>query len=169
MNQYRKLFKNTSLLFIGQFSSKLLTYFLLPIYTYVLTTEEYGTYDLIHVTATLLLPVLTLDIFEACFRFAMDRNTDKKQVFSWCLAVSGIAMALALLAYPLVIMVIGGSEYYWLFFLLLATTILNTFMMQFIKGCEKLTAYSVLGITHTALIIVLNILFLLVFKMCIAR
>lgn len=163
MNQYRKLFKNTSLLFVGQFSSKLLTYFLLPIYTYVLTTEEYGTYDLIHVTATLLLPVLTADIFEACFRFAMDRETDKKQVFSWCLIFSEVAIVLALCLYPLIILAVG-KEYYWMFFLVFTMSVLNTFLMQFVKGCEKLGAYSVFGIIHTGLLIVLNIVFLLVCK-----
>ena len=42
MNRYRYLFKNIGLLTISNFSSKFLVFFLVPLYTNILTTEEYG-------------------------------------------------------------------------------------------------------------------------------
>ena len=47
MNRYKKLIKNTALITVGNFASKLLTFFLLPLYTAILTTAEYGVADLI--------------------------------------------------------------------------------------------------------------------------
>ena len=48
---YKYLFKNIGLLTISNFTSKILTFLLVPLYTNVLTTEEYGTYDFYVVTA----------------------------------------------------------------------------------------------------------------------
>lgn len=39
------LAKNIGFLTISQFGTKLLGFFLVPLYTYILSTAEYGTYD----------------------------------------------------------------------------------------------------------------------------
>ena len=46
MSRIGYLAKNTGYLALGQLGTKILSFFLVPLYTYVLTTEEYGTYDL---------------------------------------------------------------------------------------------------------------------------
>ena len=81
-NRMNYLMKNTGILTISNFSSKILVFLLVPLYTSVLTTEEYGTYDLIISTVTLVYPVITLNIADAVMRFSMDRNYDKKKVAS---------------------------------------------------------------------------------------
>lgn len=53
-SKYKYLIKNTGILAISNFSSKLLVFFLVPIYTSVLSTAEYGTYDLAMSTVLLL-------------------------------------------------------------------------------------------------------------------
>lgn len=70
-----KLLKNSALLVIGNFASKILVFFLVPFYTTVLSTEEYGAADLITTTVNLLYPVLTVMISTAVLRFCLD---DKK-------------------------------------------------------------------------------------------
>ena len=42
MSNYKKLALNTVIMTIGQFSNKLLSFLLVPLYTSLLTTEEYG-------------------------------------------------------------------------------------------------------------------------------
>ena len=81
MNQrYKYLLKDTGLLTISNFASKVLVFLLVPLYTSVLSTEEYGIYDLIVSTVSLLYPLLTLNIVDAVMRFTMDKDVDKKQV-----------------------------------------------------------------------------------------
>ena len=66
MNQRSKfLFKNLGILTIGNFSSKILVFLLVPLYTSVLSTYEYGIYDLVISTVSLLYPLLTLNITDA--------------------------------------------------------------------------------------------------------
>ena len=66
----------------SSFSTKLLSFFLLPLYTTILTTSEYGTYDIINTTVSLLVPILTIDIGDAVLRFSMDKTVSQKEVLS---------------------------------------------------------------------------------------
>lgn len=47
---------------------------LLPIYTNILSTEEYGAVDLIITYTALLLPLVTLQLEQALFRFLLDKR-----------------------------------------------------------------------------------------------
>ena len=52
-------------------------FLLVPLYTNVLTTYEYGIADIMQVTLLLLVPALTLNIGEAALRFGIE-NADKR-------------------------------------------------------------------------------------------
>ena len=79
MSREGKLAKNTMVIAIGTFLPKLASFITLPILTGCLTKSEYGTYDLINVLVSLLLPAATLQIQMACFRFLIDvRGKDKE-------------------------------------------------------------------------------------------
>lgn len=72
MKREEKLIKNTIILAIGTFLPRIASFIVLPILTGYLTQEEYGTYDLITVLVSLLLPAVTLQIQTAAFRFLID-------------------------------------------------------------------------------------------------
>ena len=57
-NKY--LLKNTVIFSIGNFGTKIISFFLVPLYTNILTTREYGTVDLIYTIGMVLVPLLTL-------------------------------------------------------------------------------------------------------------
>ena len=83
MDKKRKsLIKNIGLFTIGSFGSKILSFLLVPLYTAVLSTSEYGSVDLVISTASLLTPILLLSIFDATLRFGMDPEYKKKDVLS---------------------------------------------------------------------------------------
>ena len=69
-NKY--LLKNTIIFFIGNFGSKILQFLLVPFYTNILSTSEYGTLDLINVINMVLIPLITFNISESIMRFSMD-------------------------------------------------------------------------------------------------
>lgn len=88
MGQYKKLGKNVALITLGNFGSKILTFLLIPLYTAVLTTEQYGTADLMTATVNLLSPFFTLLMSEAVMRFVLDKTKDKSQIFTVGLTVT---------------------------------------------------------------------------------
>ena len=60
MKREEKLVKNTIILAIGTFLPRVASFVVLPILTEYLSQEEYGTYDLITVLVSLLLPAVTI-------------------------------------------------------------------------------------------------------------
>ena len=79
MNRENKLIKNTFILSIGTFLPRLAGYVTLPILTGYLTKEQYGTLDLVSLLVSLLLPVATLQIHTAAFRFLIDHKHDREK------------------------------------------------------------------------------------------
>ena len=84
----KKLGSNTLWMLIGNFSTKVLTFLLVPLYTYVLSTREYGIIDLIITSVSLLSPILTLSVTEGIIRLMFDNQCDNKQIFSVSVYVS---------------------------------------------------------------------------------
>lgn len=78
MERYKKLLGNSAIFALGNLGSKLISFVLVPFYTFVLSRSQFGTVDLITSGTNFLLPVITLSIFDAVFRFTMDKHQDKK-------------------------------------------------------------------------------------------
>lgn len=77
MSREKELVKNTVILSLGKFLPRLLSLVTLPIVTAQLTKAEYGTYDLAATLVMLLMPIATLQIQSAAFRFLIDYRGDK--------------------------------------------------------------------------------------------
>ena len=77
MSRQSTLMKNTAIILFGKVCTQLISYLLLPLYTTVLSTEEYGTVDLLITYVTLIAPVITLQMESAVFRFLIDVRSDK--------------------------------------------------------------------------------------------
>ena len=75
-NVSSNLFKNTGIIAIGQISTKIINFLLLPLYTSLLTKEEYGLIDLISTYATLLAVFVGLQLGTAIFRFLIPNRDD---------------------------------------------------------------------------------------------
>ncbi len=161
------LFKNVGIMTISQFSSKILVFFLIPLYTSVLTTAEYGVYDMSITIVELLFPLLTINIVDAVMRFLLDKNCKQKEVISiaskylfFGIIISGlIVLGVALLdIFP----EIRGLEIY--IFLYFAFYVTHQFIVQAAKGLERIGHIGITGVIGTVSLITFNLLFLLVFK-----
>lgn len=165
MNEYKNLFKNTIAMFIGNFASKILIFLMLPLYTTVLTTQEYGISDLIFTTTNLLFPLFTCLATEYVMRFALDSEEDKSRVFSSAILVTIVGFVLLLMIYPLLKNIIKIGNLWGVFFLYYISITLCNIISQFVKGLERIKIYSASGVLNTFLIVICNLLFLLYFKL----
>lgn len=166
--KYKYLIKNTTILTISNFSSKLLSFFLVPLYTGVLTTTEYGIYDLIVSSVSLLLPILTLNITEAVMRFLMDKQISKIDVASIGLRYVIIGCFLFTAIVVIIqkfhlISQINGLELYIILYMISIT--LGQFFMQLAKGLEHILDMGIAGILSTIISLSLNIYLLIYIKM----
>ena len=76
------LAKNTALFALGNIGTKMISFFLVPIYTNALSTSEYGVTDLIASICTVLVPILTCNIGESVMRFALDEDADYDKIMN---------------------------------------------------------------------------------------
>ncbi len=164
MNKYKKLFSNTAIIAMGTFGSKILVFLLLPLYTAKLSPEEYGIADIITQSANLLMPVLALNIYDAVFRFILDRNANRRQVMTTGLAVILAGTLFFGVLTPVFELIDYFEGYAWLIILYTVAACLHALFAQYVRGIGLTTVYAVQGIAATAIIIILNILFLVVFK-----
>lgn len=163
--RYKKLFTDTGLFAISNFGSKFLTFLLVPLYTSVLSTEEYGSVDILTTTVNLLYPVLTLSIFDATLRFALDKKYDKQAVFSISIFLVALSTGLVLAATPFFI----GTDtiygkHWWFFVSLFFVNALQVCLSNYIKGCGKTKEFAIQGLISTAIFLLLNIVLLLCAK-----
>ena len=93
--KYNFLFKNTSIFAIGVFGSKLITFFLVPLYTNVLTTEEYGSADLVTTLANIIVPIISLVIYDSVLRFGLSKSENTDSVIKNAFIVIAIGSLIA--------------------------------------------------------------------------
>ena len=77
-NLKKKIFKETLIYSIGSFGSKILSFLLVPLYTFFLTKKELGEYDLLLTTISLFVPLVSLQLSDATYRWLIDNN-DKNE------------------------------------------------------------------------------------------
>ena len=90
--------KNTVVLSIGRFVPKLIAIATLPILTKYLTKTDYGTYDLITTLIMLVIPIATLQIQSAAFRFLIDARGDRGACASIITNILTVTLPIAALA-----------------------------------------------------------------------
>lgn len=163
-NKYEKLVKNTAIFAIGNFASKILNFLIVPLYTYVLTTEEYGTIDLIATTISFLIPVLTLQIQEALLRFALggEKRLETCVSNSWLVFIIG--SIISMLFYPAYYLLFKSKLYALVLVLLLICNIFNTIFPYYLRAVGKNVVFTINGVLGTISFLTSNIIFLLVLK-----
>lgn len=161
----KKLLSDVATFSISNFASKVLVFLMVPLYTHVLSAEEFGIADLMTSTLNILSPLLTLAITQATMRFLLDKNSDKGKVLGASLLFIGIGFVVLLLATPFVQKISAELSEYWGYFLALYLLgALNGCQSNYIRGTDRIRLFAIKGILHTATTISLNIIFLLVLR-----
>ena len=167
VNQKSKsLIKNIGLFTIGSFGSKILSFLLVPLYTAVLTTTEYGYVDLITSTASLLTPILLLSVFDATLRFGMDPDYKKEDVLSTSIniAIKGtIVLVFSVLIVELTKVL--NISYLYLTFLVIYFVLgaVSQIFNLYLRAVNKAGVIASSGILCTLITCISNLFLLLVF------
>lgn len=160
MDKYKKLISNTVIFAIGTFSSKVLVFLLMPLYTRVLTNAEYGVTDLIIQTGNLLLPLVSLGIVNAVLRFGLERTSRKSDVFTTGLLTIMGGFVILLLFWPLLDQLEFISGHTGLIYMFVLMSTLRSLCSQFVRARGQVRLFAVDGILSTVTTILFNLLFL---------
>lgn len=108
MNREKQLLKNTVILGLGTFLPKVTSIVVLPLLTAYLTKEEYGTYDLVTVLVSLVLPTATLQIQTAAFRFLITDRENQGNVRSIISTILCFSIPVSLVTLTIMYLMLGS-------------------------------------------------------------
>lgn len=159
MNRNNRMLKTTLIYFIGNFGSKLLSFLLLPLYTYWLKPEQFGEIDLIINIVPLIGPIFTLQTSETIFRFLFECNTveEKKSNMTNAFFIYICGMICFFILY-IPYCILTNFKYSMLFGIYFMILYLSLFIQQLMRGFQKNILYSLSGIISTLIHGVTNII-----------
>ncbi len=168
MNKYKKLAMNTMIFAIGSFGSKILVLLLTRLYTSNISPADSSTKELLEITANFLIPVFTFSMTDAIIRFGLDREYNKRQVFTSACCVTGGGLILMLLISPLLRLVsfLDYLDGYTILLLVyICTSSFRALCSQFVRARGMVKLFSFDGILTTLTLFIFNIIFISVLDM----
>lgn len=164
-NKYGELAKNTVIFAAATLGAKIIMFLLMPLYTNVLSTAEYGTVELIITGINLLTPIITLSITDAILRFGLDKTISHGVVLKDSVVFLTGASLLTIICSPLIKLYQPLSNYVWIFVVTMIVFMFRSLFTFYLKSIDKNLFFAIDTIIYTLVLALLNILLLAVFKM----
>lgn len=137
-------FRNFVTIGLGRLATQFIGFLLLPVYTFNMTSDSYGQLDLTITIGSLVIPLLTLHLELAAFRFLIDRRRDEKAtveiVRTVMIAVS--AQMLVAVAATLSLTYLLFNQFMWTTALYLAFMVPMGSLLQIARGVGNNVLYA---------------------------
>lgn len=160
----RNLIEGIFIYAIGSFGTKILTFLIVPLYTYYISTSDMGVYDLLLSTVNLLTPIVTLQISDAAYRWII-REEDASDIYIRAtlqvLFFNSIIAALLIF----VVNLVKPFQYCFYFVLLLLTSRTLATIQKLLRGVKNQKAFAFSSILYTVVFLILNVIQICVLKM----
>ena len=166
MSKGKDLAKNTAIVSIGKICTQLITFLLLPVYTAVLSNEEYGVVDLLNTLTSLLLPIVTLQIEQGIFRYLIDcRENNEKQIKLITTIIRFmIIQSIACIVIFLCVSPFIHNEYKYFLMANLLMGIFSSLLLQICRGLGDNATYAIGSFITGAFTVLLNVIFIVAFR-----
>ena len=155
------LLKNTAIFAIGNIGTRLINFLMVPLYTYTLTTSDYGIINTYGSICAIILPLIMCNIGEAIRRYLLDNHADVYGIrtveFVWLV----LGTCMSTLACAVLYIIPFTHEYAILIGLYIFTNACAIVTLEYLRGMEQLKLYTFCGLFQTFLIALLNIIFLI--------
>ena len=157
VNREKQLAKNTLILSIGTLSSKIFTFLLLPLYTTALTTQDYGNVDVLQTIISLLVPVITLQLSGAVFRFLIGEKEQegKEEVISTSFAI----VLINIVVFCLIAIIVSrfySIQYFRLFLFSFTASALYLMAQSVARGFGHNVTYSICSFLLVIISLIIN-------------
>lgn len=159
-NKYKSLAKDTIIFAFGSLGSKVILFFLVPLYTNFLTTEEYGTADLVSTFAQLIVPFSAIVINQALIRFGMKQTEKPEDVAKDAFVVLLFSVLITLVLTPVVGIYRPISSWKWYLAIQVILTNFSEVERSYLKVKNKNRIFALISILQTLILAIANIILL---------
>lgn len=163
-NKYKILFKDTAIFAVGNLGSKMILFFLVPLYTNYLTTEEYGTADLIFTVGQLVVPVVSLTIYDAVMRFGLGKKNRSEDVLKVGVTIGIIGTICTICITPIWNIYTPISAWKWYLCIYVIGSFVLSILKSYLKVKELNKNFAAVSVLQTLIMAILNILLLVCYK-----
>ncbi len=166
MSKGRLFSKNILLFSISALIPKILSFLLVPFYTGILTTSEYGLIDIITTTVSLCLPLFTINVAEGVMRFTLDdKGSASYLIFGSKITIVGDLLAIIILLILRKLPFLQKIDLYWHWIplILLANSFYNLFQF-YLRAIDKTGLMVLSSCINSLVMLVSNIVFLTILK-----
>ncbi len=162
MSEGKRLAKNTAIIAFGKMCTQFVSFLLLPLYTAVLSTSEYGVVDLITTYVSLLAPIVTLQLENAVFRYLIDRR-GRKEKQSFIITAAFTSTTIALLIFS--VLAVGANYFLQNKYLILlvgnvVACAYSNIMLQIARGIDDQIGYAMGSFLSASSTVVMNVIFI---------
>lgn len=167
MSRNTELAKNTAILTIGKACTQCISFLLLPLYTSILSTEDYGIYDLLVTYSTLLLPLVNWQLDQGLFRFMLDCRENERakcRLFSTLLLFSLLQSIVYIILFIIIKPFLRIANAYFLL-LYVVFQVFIALLLQFVRGLGQSVKYAIASFISASSTTIFNVIALVILKM----
>lgn len=100
-NKSKKLAFNTIVFLIGNLGAKLIQFLLVPLYTYTLSTSDYGISEILFTSINFLIPIFSVSIADGYLRYGLDKKYNKDDITNIALKIVFKGSIFSIICIPL--------------------------------------------------------------------
>lgn len=163
MSKSGGLAKNTLLYAIGSLGSKVLTFLIVPLYTYYINTSDMGVYDAIITTISLCAPVIVLSIYEGVYRWSIQSEDEAGKYIRYGLRFEIRNLLIVSIVFWAACLVVP-IPYPVLVWLYAVQVCLHSYFSRITRALGNTKYFTISGIIYTALFLFGNCIFIIVLK-----
>ena len=165
-NRSKNFIKAIGLYAIGNLGSKLITFLMVPLYTYFVNPIDYGFYDLSLTLIFFAIPFMTLQLRDGAFRFLVDNKDEerRKVVVSFAYRVMFLTSIIAIILGTFV-EIFMHVRHLWLMLMLLIVMSFYEVVVQMSRGLGNTVSFVWSGIISSIGIGVFSVLFVVCLEM----
>ena len=167
MSRNKEFAVNTFILFLGKFSTQLVSFLCLPIYTRYLLTEDYGLIDLYITLISLLIPFVNIRLDVVAFRFLSDYRNNNEKKKSCINNIFSLLFVSVIISTILCIIVsfFLNIKYFWLALLNLIISSISVVVLQMLRGLNKNKNYSIACAISSLTLLLSTVIFIIILHM----
>ncbi|MBO5556559.1 MAG: polysaccharide biosynthesis C-terminal domain-containing protein [Oscillospiraceae bacterium] len=166
MNEkHSRLLKDTVIFAVGSLGSKLILFFLVPLYTNYMTQAEYGVADLVYTASELVVPFVSLVIFDAMLRFGLSREHRPEDVLLVSLQVLAVGSLVTIALTPLLGLYPRLGPWKWYLSATVILFMLSHTEMNYLKVTDRNKTYALISILQTLVLALTNLALLVGFRL----
>ena len=166
MKRETKLLKNTGIIGLGMLCTKGISFLLLPLYTSLLSTSDYGTVDLVFTMVSLIAYTLTLQFEQGVFRYLIDCREDKEAQSKYITTTFLFISFVTLIGVIITVIICSALNYKYTVYLVfnIIAAIIASIASQIARGLDKTTVFTIGSFISASSQIAFNVIFIVGFK-----